>query len=117
MPVHDDIYAIGNSRIHDGARALLAELRILQITLSLTLIVVDLDTDRCTHHLGIPVLDDMLHRIGIIETRPEHIPAEAHALQLDGITFFIHEGRALDMQTLHLRSLLRTCCQKQHHCH
>ena len=68
-------------------------------------LVIDLYSDRGTHDLRLPVLDYMLHCRSIIETWPEDVPAEAHALQLDGIAFFIHKDGSLNMQTLHLRSL------------
>ena len=55
-----------------------------------------------------PVLNDVLHRSGIIESWPEDIPAEAHALELDGISRLINKGRSIYMQTLQLLRFLRT---------
>ena len=93
MPVHEDINAIGNGSVHYCTGALLSEFRILQVALCLTLAIVDFHSDRGTHKLSVPVLHDMLYRIGIVETRPEHIPSEAHAFELNGVPVLIHKGR------------------------
>ena len=111
MPVHKHINTVFDSRIHDRAGAFLAEIRILEVALCLTFLIVDLDSDGRTHKFRIPVLDNMPYGTGVIETRPEHIPSEAHALKFNRITRFIHQGRTLNMKTLHLRDLTAACRQ------
>ena len=80
MPVHEDINALCYCGVHYCTGTLLSEFRILQVALHLTLGIVDFHSDCGTNELRIPVLNDVLHGSGIVESRPENIPAEAHSL-------------------------------------
>ena len=101
MPVHQDIYTVGDCRIHDDAGTLLSEIRVVKIALRLVLAGTKLHSDGCTDNLGIPVLNHMADCIGVIESWPETVPAEAHSFKFNSVARLVHQGRAFNMEVFH----------------
>ena len=116
VPVHQDIDSILNSGIDNRTCTSFSEIRVFEIILHLTFVIIDFHAYRGTDQFCIPVLNHMLYSRGVIESWPEDIPAEAHTLQLNCISGLIHQGCTLDMQTLDCTDPAATAGKKDDNC-
>ena len=69
MPVDDDVCVVLDGSIHHIGDTLEGELRVLQV------VVLNLDSHGSTDDVGMPVVDEPLHGILVVETRPNVVPS------------------------------------------
>ena len=107
VPVDDDINILGNGGINNGLHTLQAQLGIVEIG------AFQFHTHRGTEHLCTPVAYQPLGGRGVVEARPELVPAVADAVQDNSIApgvhqlcAFHHEGGHGILRSAFFRSLL-----------
>ena len=110
VPVDDDIEAVLDGRLDDRGDAADCKLGILQI------VVVYLHSHGGTHHCGVPVVGQPLHRLLVVEPWPQVVPAQTDSPQYDGLPLVIAQLCAFHLQ---LSPLFHRFCrlnglQRQH---